>query len=224
MDGIIETIRHNTTNEDITHVEKHSRTFLFDKTTGKEIANLSGFIPMYCAGTTLLGSANFGYQLVDLATGKVLNAMSEDDIKSRAAAIAGEKIYSVELKKGETSFSIRTMKDKSFVYDPILEKENSRETHTPFYTGYSNEKFKSTKGDLFLAEESAVPGVSVSPNAVTSSSTPKSHEATNYSSLEVGKLADLVVLGRDPFKENPSTLITIPIERTMAGGKWVYES
>lgn len=43
-------------------------------------------------------------------------------------------------------------------------------------------------------------------------------------SLEAGKLADLVVLGRDPFREDPSTLITIPIERTMAGGKWTYES
>ncbi len=43
-------------------------------------------------------------------------------------------------------------------------------------------------------------------------------------SLEAGKLADLVILGRNPFKENPSTLITIPIERTMVGGKWVYES
>ena len=51
-----------------------------------------------------------------------------------------------------------------------------------------------------------------------------SFEEKNKGSLEAGKLADLVVLGRNPFKEDPSTLITIPIERTMAGGKWVYES
>jgi predicted amidohydrolase YtcJ len=43
-------------------------------------------------------------------------------------------------------------------------------------------------------------------------------------SIEPGKLADLVVLGRDPFREDPSTLVTIPVERTMTGGKWVYES
>lgn len=43
-------------------------------------------------------------------------------------------------------------------------------------------------------------------------------------SIEPGKLADLVVLGRDPFRENPSTLATIPVERTLAGGKWTYES
>ncbi len=51
-----------------------------------------------------------------------------------------------------------------------------------------------------------------------------SYEENRKGSIEAGKLADLVVLGRDPFKEDPSTLISIPIERTMTGGKWVYES
>src|SRR5215475_10864202 len=43
-------------------------------------------------------------------------------------------------------------------------------------------------------------------------------------SLQAGKLADLVILGRDPFKEDPMTLVTIPVERTMAGGRWTYEA
>jgi predicted amidohydrolase YtcJ len=43
-------------------------------------------------------------------------------------------------------------------------------------------------------------------------------------SIEAGKLADLVVLGRDPMKADPMTLIQIPVERTMVGGRWVYES
>jgi len=43
-------------------------------------------------------------------------------------------------------------------------------------------------------------------------------------SITAGKLADLVVLGRDPLKVDPLTLIDIPIERTMVGGRWVYES
>lgn len=51
-----------------------------------------------------------------------------------------------------------------------------------------------------------------------------SFEEKRKGSIEPGKYADLVVPGRDPFKEDPSTLITIPIERTMAGGRWVYES
>jgi hypothetical protein len=51
-----------------------------------------------------------------------------------------------------------------------------------------------------------------------------SYEENLKGSIEIGKLADLVVLGRDPLKENPSTLVTIPVDRTMAGGRWTYES
>ena len=51
-----------------------------------------------------------------------------------------------------------------------------------------------------------------------------SYEEGLKGSIEPGKLADLVVLGRDPFHEDPSKLVDIPIERTMTGGKWVYES
>ena len=51
-----------------------------------------------------------------------------------------------------------------------------------------------------------------------------SYEENLKGSLEAGKVADLVVLGRDPLKEDPSTLVTIPVERTMAGGKWTYEA
>ena len=51
-----------------------------------------------------------------------------------------------------------------------------------------------------------------------------SYEENIKGSIQVGKLADLVVLGRDPLKENPSTLVTIPVECTMAGGCWTFES
>ena len=51
-----------------------------------------------------------------------------------------------------------------------------------------------------------------------------SFEENVKGTLEPGKFADLVVLGRDPFREDPSTLRTIPVERTMTGGRWVFES
>jgi predicted amidohydrolase YtcJ len=51
-----------------------------------------------------------------------------------------------------------------------------------------------------------------------------SYEENLKGSIEPGKLADLVVLGRDVFKEDPSNIINIPIERTMVDGKWVWES
>ena len=51
-----------------------------------------------------------------------------------------------------------------------------------------------------------------------------SFEESHKGSIEAGKLADLVVLGRDPFREDPASLVTIPVERTMAGGRGVFEA
>jgi predicted amidohydrolase YtcJ len=51
-----------------------------------------------------------------------------------------------------------------------------------------------------------------------------SYEEKLKGSIDPGKLADLVVLGRDVFKEDTSSIVNIPIERTMAGGKWVFEA
>ncbi len=51
-----------------------------------------------------------------------------------------------------------------------------------------------------------------------------SFEENEKGTLEPGKLADLIVLNKDPWKTDPSDLINVGIERTMVGGKWVYES
>ena len=51
-----------------------------------------------------------------------------------------------------------------------------------------------------------------------------SYEENVKGSIAAGKLADLVVLGRDVFKEEPGNIVNIPIERTMVGGQWVWES
>jgi predicted amidohydrolase YtcJ len=51
-----------------------------------------------------------------------------------------------------------------------------------------------------------------------------SYEEKIKGSITAGKLADLVVLGRNPSREAPSSLVTIPVERTMLGGRWSFES
>ena len=51
-----------------------------------------------------------------------------------------------------------------------------------------------------------------------------SFEERQKGSLTAGKWADLVVLGRDPRTVPAIEIVNVPIERTMAGGRWVYES
>lgn len=45
---------------------------------------------------------------------------------------------------------------------------------------------------------------------------------TRLGSIEVGKLADLVVLGADPLAADPRKLSEIPVDMTMLDGKVVY--
>lgn len=51
-----------------------------------------------------------------------------------------------------------------------------------------------------------------------------SFEEKTKGSITAGKLADLVVLGQDPTKVDPDSLINVPVEKTMVGGKFVYEA
>jgi predicted amidohydrolase YtcJ len=51
-----------------------------------------------------------------------------------------------------------------------------------------------------------------------------SYEEHLKGSIEAGKLADLVVLEKDPTQVDPFSIIDIQIERTMVGGRWVYEA
>ena len=47
------------------------------------------------------------------------------------------------------------------------------------------------------------------------------HEEDCRGSIEVGKEADLVVLGANPY-DDPSCISDIPVEMTMAGGRIIY--
>lgn len=53
---------------------------------------------------------------------------------------------------------------------------------------------------------------------------PTSFEVHIKGSIQVGKLADLVVLGADPTRVDPMTIKDILVERTMVGEVTVYEA
>jgi predicted amidohydrolase YtcJ len=65
------------------------------------------------------------------------------------------------------------------------------------------------------------------PEAVRSATLDGAHasfEEHDKGSIEPGKLADLVVLQEDPFTVPAEHWLDIKVERTMLGGRWVYES
>jgi predicted amidohydrolase YtcJ len=58
----------------------------------------------------------------------------------------------------------------------------------------------------------------------TRNSSYASFDEDRKGSIEAGKLADLVVLGQDPYRVEPDAIINIPVEKTMVGGRWVWEA
>ena len=66
-----------------------------------------------------------------------------------------------------------------------------------------------------LTVEEAIRAVTITPAYST-------FEEDLKGSIEVGKLADLVVLGRDPLTVPPTELKDIPVMRTMVGGEFFY--
>ncbi|MCK4354628.1 MAG: amidohydrolase family protein, partial [Dehalococcoidia bacterium] len=50
-----------------------------------------------------------------------------------------------------------------------------------------------------------------------------SFEENVKGSIEVGKLADFVVLSNDPSRVSPDSIRAIDVEKTIVGGKIVYE-
>ena len=58
--------------------------------------------------------------------------------------------------------------------------------------------------------------------AVTITAAYSTFEENLKGSIEVGKLADLVVLGRDPLTVPTMELKDVPVMRTMIGGEFLY--
>ena len=65
--------------------------------------------------------------------------------------------------------------------------------------------------------ENAIRGITIWPAIAN-------FEENEKGSIEPGKLADFVVLEKDPTKTDPSAIKDIPINKTVVGGKITYEA
>jgi len=80
---------------------------------------------------------------------------------------------------------------------------------------------KSYTGEVLGPEQRVSPEEAIWIYTIGSAYT--SFEEKIKGSIEVGKLADLVLLDKDPTKVDPDTIKDIPITATIVGGEFVYE-
>lgn len=131
--GLIETIRERP-EDGVAVSEFQSKLFMYNKATGKQITSSTALEALYVSDNKLLCAGAFGYPVVDLTTGEVLEIISEDQIKEKVAKYTPEKIFSLEPDAQEACFSIRTVLDKKLLYDPVQDVINPEDGRRLFTT------------------------------------------------------------------------------------------
>jgi hypothetical protein len=121
--------------EDGIEIEEHKDLMLLlDKNTGKEVTRTSS-ISGYINNSKLFIPAPLGYQILDLTTGQIVDVISEGQIKERIARFTSEELFSLELNANSTYFDVRTVLDKRFTYDPLLDTINVQEGYRLNFDG-----------------------------------------------------------------------------------------
>lgn len=125
--GVVETVRERPVDQVLESIYTN-KTYFLNKETGTELFRLEGLEPLYAVGNKIM-MRGVNYQAIDLTTSDVEAVFTEGQIKSRAEE-HGEKIFSMEIDYGDNAFAMRTVKDKTFYYDPIERKENPTESQS----------------------------------------------------------------------------------------------
>jgi outer membrane protein assembly factor BamB len=145
--GLVETVRERPVDEVLESIYTN-KTYFLNKETGTELFRLEGLEPLYAISNKVM-MAGAGYQIIDLTSGNVEDVLTEGEIKSRAEEL-GEKIFSVNFDYGNNALSMRTVKDKTFYYDPIERKENPTESQGLMKAGKASFPiYKSKTSSLF---------------------------------------------------------------------------
>jgi hypothetical protein len=113
LHGTIETIRERQIDE-VAYSEFKEKLFLYDAHTGNEIKNFPSVSPLYIRNDRMLGTGVFGYHVIELETGAVLEILSDEKIRERLTTKTQEKIFSLELNETEAYFNVRTVLDNKF--------------------------------------------------------------------------------------------------------------
>ncbi len=132
----------------------------------------------------------------------------------------GEKMHFYGEERLKNMFALRTLIDAGI--RPTQASDYTASPYEPMMALQSEVTRTDTKGNVWGANQRIT--IEEAIRVGTLNGAYASYEEKIKGSITAGKLADLVVLGRDPLREPPSTLVTIPVERTMLGGRWSFES
>ncbi|HEY3404452.1 MAG TPA: hypothetical protein VGK59_13780 [Ohtaekwangia sp.] len=144
LEGVTES---ETESNGITETTLSPQIILLSKRDGKEITQRN-VEPMFVSENKLFADGGAYFQIIDLNTGEVLELLSENDIKDQAAARTKEKIH--KLTYSGSGFTIQTVKDNHFKYNPINGKADIDNVgaSNPF-TAIRLSDYESQQPDLF---------------------------------------------------------------------------
>ncbi len=131
----------------------------------------------------------------------------------------GEKMHFYGAERLKNMFAMRSFLDAGI--RPTQASDYTASPFEPMMALQSQLTRTDTKGNVWGANQRI--SIEEAIRVGTLHGAHATYEENSKGSITPGKLADLVVLGRDPVRENPSTLVTIPVERTMLGGRWSFE-
>jgi len=131
----------------------------------------------------------------------------------------GEKMHFYGHERLANMFALRSMLDAGI--RPTQASDYTASPYEPMMALQSEVTRTDTKGTVWGANQRIT--IQEAIRVGTMNGAYASFEEKIKGSITAGKLADLVVLGRDPLREPPSSLVTIPVERTMLGGRWSFE-
>jgi len=132
----------------------------------------------------------------------------------------GEKMHFYGQQRLKNMFALRSMLDAGI--RPTQASDYTASPYEPMMALQSEVTRTDTKGTVWGANQRIT--VQEAIRVGTMNGAYASFEEKIKGSITAGKLADLVMLARDPLREPPSSLVRIPVERTMLGGRWSFES